>query len=365
MQESIIIVGGGPAGAATALTLARRGISCLVLEAASQITSKIGETLPPNCTPTLQRLGVDVFVTPSEHLPCFGNYFLWGNDNIQEKPFILYTHGQGWHLDRQRFETSLWQLCKEQGVQRLFNSKVIEARRKKEEGWTIQVQRKGQSTTLNASFIVDATGRSSKIARGIGIKRNQYDRLIGVACAFSVSVPHSIEQYTYIEATEMGWWYMALLPDNRLMTVYMTDADLLDHNTLKSKNFLVELRDTLLIGPLIPDEAEPEESKLVPRPASTSHLPKLYDRDWLAVGDAAFAYDPISSYGLSSALGGGFYAGNAIADHMLGREEALPTYGSVIGEAFLTYFEMLAGQYFQEQRWSDSPFWKRRHQLGR
>ena len=83
----------------------------------------------------------------------------------------------------------------------------------------------------------------------------------------------------------------------------------------------------------------------------------------MAVGDAAFAYDPISSYGISSALGSGYYAGNAIADYLRGYKEAQLAYRMVTERAFFQYLHMLRHQYLQEQRWLNSPFWNRRHQI--
>lgn len=76
----------------------------------------------------------------------------------------------------------------------------------------------------------------------------------------------------------------------------------------------------------------------------------------MAVGNAAFAYDPISSYGIASALGGCFYAGNAIADHFLGKQEALLVYSFIHEKNYKLYLEMLGNQYQLEQRWSNNLF---------
>lgn len=49
----VVIVGGGPAGAAIALALANAGVSTTVVEAHSAPRMKIGECLPPTINPLL------------------------------------------------------------------------------------------------------------------------------------------------------------------------------------------------------------------------------------------------------------------------------------------------------------------------
>ncbi len=200
------------------------------------------------------------------------------------------------------------------------------------------------------------------MAQGLAIQGEIYDRLIGLSYVFPISPEHCIADYTYIEAVEKGWWYAAPLPTNKLITVFLTDADLLDKAMLNIGYYLNSLKNTQLIGSLVPKEQITfSKSKVVVRTASSFRLPQVFGEGWLAVGDAAITYDPISSYGLVSAMGGGFYAGNAIADHLSKKSEALPAYGLVIEQAYQLYLEMLSNQYQLEQRWTEQPFWKRRH----
>ena len=360
--EQVIIIGGGPAGAATALTLASRGIKTLILEAAACVQTKVGETLPPNVTPLLRTLGLDSYLKEPDHLSCYGNQYIWGGEAVQEKLFIYHTHGNGWHLDRQKFERQLYQLTQDQGVNWRFNCRLLGVEQDIHNHWQLTVDGSGKRDTLKSCFLVDATGRTSKLARCLGIEREHYDRLVGLACPYQIHPEHSLPHYTYIEAVENGWWYAALLPGNRLMTVFMTDADLLAKPMLDIGSYWNALKRTRLIGPLVPDDLRPDPNhRNIARPASSSHLRRIFGESWLAVGDAAFAYDPISSYGLASALGGGFYAGNAIADHLTGKREALPAYSLINEKAYALYLEMLSHQYRLEQHWLDSAFWKRRH----
>jgi menaquinone-9 beta-reductase len=59
MRYDVIIVGGGPGGSSSAITLAKAGLDVLVLEAKQMPRDKLcGEFVAPECFPTLNRLGV-------------------------------------------------------------------------------------------------------------------------------------------------------------------------------------------------------------------------------------------------------------------------------------------------------------------
>ena len=61
-----VIVGGGPAGSAAAITLARAGAQATLIERNAHATDKVcGDFLAPNALAVLARLGVDVSAAPS------------------------------------------------------------------------------------------------------------------------------------------------------------------------------------------------------------------------------------------------------------------------------------------------------------
>ena len=57
----VAIIGGGPAGSACALALARRGVrDVLLVEGGDQSRFQIGESIPPDSRPALRALGATV-----------------------------------------------------------------------------------------------------------------------------------------------------------------------------------------------------------------------------------------------------------------------------------------------------------------
>lgn len=361
IYHEICIAGGGPAGVATALSLQNRGIQSTILEASETVKMKVGETLPPAVMPVLRALGIQELLENPVHAACYGNSWLWGSSEIQEKHFMMHAGGNGWHLQRNVFESDLLQLAEKRGVKVIRNAKVMQVTHNVNGNLDLQVKAGNQTETHEVRFLVDATGRSSKIARCLGIKRRQYDSLVGVAARFQTGTGASLSQQTHIEAVENGWWYAAALESGEIVTAFMTDARLLPKDLQILSGYWKALLQAESISSLFPNAFQPEDTTILhTQSAETSFLESIHGPNWLAVGDAAFAYDPVSSYGITSALGAGCYAGHAIADHLDGEEEALYAYRFVVEKAFADYLPLWEHQYGLEQRWPESDFWKGR-----
>jgi flavin-dependent dehydrogenase len=359
----VVIVGGGPAGASTAIGLARRGLMPIVIEAEQGPTFKIGECLPPNANPLLELLGIKEKLRDA-HLPSYGNRAAWGASTPFERDFLFSPHGSGWHLDRLKFEALLATTAREAGADWRYGWRLTRCSKNKS-GWSLTVRNSSHEAALEADFIVDATGRSRRIARQLGVRHIQYDRLIGTAVLLKsrTEAPYK-DSFTLVEAVESGWWYSALLPGDGLMVIYMTDSDLIEHAVLQQKeDWLYLLKQTELTLQRVKDGGYIPSTEPHIYPASSARLSQITGERWLAVGDAAAAYDPLSSYGISAAIGGGFHAASAIADFLPGNVDALSSYSRVIDRAYAQYLVMNYGYYGLERRWLDKQFWQRRHRL--
>jgi flavin-dependent dehydrogenase len=359
--KEVYIIGGGLAGIATALSLHQRGITATVLEANATPKRKVGETLPPSVAPVLHVLGISELLDLTEHLHCFGNTYQWGNEQLQEKHFIQSTLGHGWHVQRDVLENDLLDFARKKGISVLTDHKLMQLNRQPDESWLITLMTPTGEQIIPADFVVDATGRSSKVARCLGIERRLLDDLTGTIAYFSLSETTAIAQYTYVESVENGWWYAAVLGSGKLVTAFMTDARLLEKSTQEQHGYWQQLQQTSLIKKVFPENYEPDfATGLQTQSAGTSYLETCCGNNWLAVGDAAFAYDPVSSYGMTSALGSGYYAGQAIADCLSGEAAAIDAYRFLTEKTFADYLPMWQQQYVVEQRWKEAPFWKAR-----
>jgi flavin-dependent dehydrogenase len=191
----------------------------------------------------------------------------------------------------------------------------------------------------------------------------RYDRLVGVTALLASPTP-AADTYTLVEAVPDGWWYSALLADGRLAVAFMTDGDLLDRRFLDPElgpaAWRSALAETAETRSRVEERGYGIDTPLRVLPAETSRLDAIAGDGWLALGDAAAAYDPLSSHGIGSAMGSGFYAGNAIADLLAGREEAGLAYLDLMQQAYGIYLDLQKGHYGRERRWTGAPFWQRR-----
>ncbi len=352
----VIIIGGGPAGMATSITLTARGISNCIVEGNVVSKNKAGEALPPNVKPLLKKLGISYLLEDEAHMPYYGNRSSWGTEALEQKEFIRSIYGSGYLLDRIHFEKQLRSHLKNNhGVfYEGYHFKKIEMN---PHGLEIAISNGRQKIKLTGSFVVDATGRKASVCSQLGYVKTELDSQF--AYVFSAKSMSNVPQQIYVEAVKNGWWYVAPQKENQLTLMFFTLKELMPGKSKQSEFLRSNFQTSKHLPQIILDqELQVDSVKIMP--TGTSRLDIPFGHRWIAVGDAAFSYDPISSFGISSALSSGYFAGNAISSYFKKETDAFITYRFLMETVFEAYMKKVYAQYALENRWSESTFWKER-----
>ena len=306
-----VVIGGGPAGATAALCLARRGATVCFYE--GDAAERCGETLPPEINPLLRELGIfDEFLSLGA-IATPGIVTSWGTAEPYAQDFIRNPHGCGWHIHRGRFDEMLCRLAADAGA----------------------VRRGGKvdPSSISAGLIVDAAGR--------GGARDTDDKLVALVLRSSGG---DADSRATIEAVPDGWWYSAPLPDGEMVAMFFTDPEIYARDGIVPEE---QLRHAPLARARL-CAAEVRSSRTVA--VSSSCRREIARPGWIAVGDSAASYDPLSGRGIFQAMR---YA------QLVGACERAE-YAAMVRAEYDSYVGQRRRYYAMETRWQDRPFWPRR-----
>ena len=354
-RTDVVILGGGPAGCATAIALAREGLSTLVVERTRFDAPGPGETLMGDVEPVLARLGVTDRCDRSTGFEPSRMKSAWGSSTLGDPGSHGIDAAWGWRIDRRQFDTLLIEAAERAGAL-VYGGLRAHVVARDGAGWRVTLgDATSTRTEVFARYIVDATGRSAWVARRLGAKSRRIDRQVALVAAWSRPLSDSS---LVVESAPDGWWYSASFSDSHAIAVYLTDADLLGRDRLAF--FRDSLAHSAHTRERLRSLGEPHLTCIA---ADTSYRESCAGEGWLAVGDAAFAIDPLSGSGIRHALESGLDAGTALSRAASGEHQALSHYEE---QARLDFFRQLRWRAYYhglESRWPSSPYWQRRSEM--
>ncbi|MGA9638146.1 NAD(P)/FAD-dependent oxidoreductase [Flavobacterium sp.] len=380
IETEIVIIGAGIAGCIAAISLAQSHRVVLIDKLESPV-DRIGECLAPAARRILKKLNLleefESSISINEwdhengnlHIKNRGTQSYWGSSQVHIVDPLRNPDGFGWHLNRKAFEDFLRFSAAKRGVQCIWPAKLQESRFD-DENWIIRTKKIDQnlqteSHTINAKFVIDASGRQSHFARTQGVVRNHFDKLI--ACWITMKNAE-LNSMSTISTSKLGWWYSAPLPNNKRIIAFQTDSDLIERATVKELDLFIE---SAKKNPEMERFLEKNTSEIQFHgtvAANSSKLNQVTGKQWVALGDAAVSFDPLSSQGMFNAMANAMQLTELLLALNLVKEPTesknrvfYEIYSQQINQVWEHYMKHKNIFYNQEKRFKDEAFWSRRH----
>lgn len=347
----VLIAGAGPAGAATALALARRGLSALVLERRSTRARGAGESLSAAARFPLEELGVWDEFRRLDHRPTYLTRSSWAG-TVLDADSLRHGLGPDFHVDRRRFDAWLSDRAVRAGAV-LLAPALIQTVETARPGYRVVVSVGGSTTRFEADFLVDASGRRASLIRRFGARRQDRDGLIAVArwCSGPDRDPMVL-----VEASDHGFWYTAPTPDAGILAMFFTDRDGRCARAARDPVWREALASAPDTCARLKHVVAREAAGFAASPGLTEWNP---DERCLPVGDAAISLDPISGSGLTLALRSGLEAARAVAAMRAGVANVGRAFRDGLTRIFELHLEQRRRAYSAEAALRGSEFWHR------
>jgi menaquinone-9 beta-reductase len=294
-KVDVVVVGGGPAGLASAIEVSRRGLSVIVIERQGPTPDKAcGEGLMPTGWRALDALGAAALLPPEAKTPFCGIRYLQENGTILTGRF---RHGQGVAIRRLALSAGLEAAARQQGVEVRHN---VAARDVRIDADRISLK---ADEAIEARFLVAADGLASPLRKQAGLDGP-------VATTRRFGLRQHFQNVKTSEFVDVHWCpdaeaYVTPLSGDRCGVAFLFDAGRLEKPTFE----LLLSRFPVLQEQLA--RATPD-SELRGSGPLRRHVRGAVSGRLILVGDAAGYVDAITGEGLSLAFEGARALGGAL-----------------------------------------------------
>ena len=323
IQTEVCIIGAGPAGAATSLTLSKMKISHVILDAAifprDKICGDALDTLVMRVLNSIEPGFVINEILPDRNFSKSNSFLVHvhetrkkliqasSNDQFPDHPFLFFCK-------RSYFDHFLLSYLDKQFAHFLPGTKVEKILHEKT-GKIIYANQNGKIVQINAKMIVGADGDHSVVLRSIGSRKIERDHYAGALRQYWKGIsdlkPDVLELYLP-KSLPLGYLWIFPLPNGEANVGLGAQSAFIAKNKIDLKKVMTDL---IQHDPVLKyrfKNAVPLESMQGHGLPYASLERKISGDGWLLTGDAASLVCPTTGEGIGPAMLSGYIAAHFI-----------------------------------------------------
>jgi flavin-dependent dehydrogenase len=343
------VVGGGPAGCAAAIRLSQLGHSVCLLDRNARGRPHIGESLSPGVAQQLEYLGIKDAENTCEFSRFPGSQIKWRSSEWQ---FRRSRPGAA-TVDRSQFDGMLLSAAEQNHV-RVLQPAVAVSSKCLGRSWSVVARTEDGFKTIEASFLLDASGRTGFLP---SLRRREVPRTIAL---YGYWTGTDLPELPRVEASSSCWYWGSPVPGRGFNAMVFIDAaNLKQHRPIHQYYRLLIDRSRLMAGAT--------KARLSSRVCACDATPYLDRRSagagFIKVGEASVSLDPLSSSGVQSAIQSGISASIVVHTVLLrptSEAMAQQFYQDSQCAAFARHSSWSAQHYLDSPDHQPSEFWRTR-----
>lgn len=378
-KYDVIIIGGGPAWCSAWIMLRKYGYNVAIFEKGNFPKHNIGESLLPIVTwDYMKVIGLDEIIKKQNFPKKYGATFIWWKKN---KPWSLFfdkrldtdqmnyseeeveeilskEYEHSYQVNRYVFDNLFVQKALKDGIEMYTDTMVEDVHIKDEKIMGIVIN----GETIEADFVVDASGQNSLIGKKLGIRKFNKDLWFSATYAYFKNInflDNLITKHTqYIVSIDI-WWVWFIYVWNGIVSVGIVT----NKQAISKEYFEQVLHENESLNFFFTPQTQMTDSLWNPidtlyRARNWSYFSDyLYGKNFLLVWDSAGFVDPILSWGLSLALMSGITSAPYIDSFLKkGDISVFEKYQSIVFRDIQNYYQ-LAKHWYGNNSSQSSWFW--------
>ncbi|MEV8633924.1 tryptophan 7-halogenase [Streptosporangium sp. NPDC051023] len=381
-SADVVVVGGGPGGSTAATLIARRGHRVVLLEKETFPRYQIGESLLPATVHGICRLlGVSDEMEKAGFTVKRGGSFRWGvnpepwNFLFAISPELTGPTSFAYQVERMKFDHILLRNAARHGVDVRENATVVDVTASGDRVTGVRyTDADGTEHTVEARWVVDASGNRSRIWKGVGGERHYSEFFQNIALfgyfEGGKRLPGPDAGNILCAAFDEGWiWYIPLSETLTSVGAVISREHAARLQGDQEKALLGLIDRCAIVKDYLSEASRVTEGVYgeIRTRKDYSYSNSGFWRPGMAlVGDAACFIDPVFSTGVHLATYAGLLVArsiNSVLAGALSEERAFGEFEGRYRREYAVFYEFLSA-FYDMQSSEDNYFWKARKVTG-